>query len=80
MEIILLERVEKLGQIGDLVSVKPGYARNYLLPQKKALRATSNNRKHFESQKAVIEAENLERRKEAERVADSLDGLGVAMV
>lgn len=80
MNVILLERIEKLGQMGDEVRVKPGYARNYLLPQKKALRATDANRKQFETQKAVLEAENLKQRDEAERVAGSLDGLGVIMV
>ncbi len=80
MNVILLERIEKLGQMGDEVRVKPGYARNYLLPQKKALRATDANRKQFETQKAVLEAENLKQRDEAERVAKSLDGLGVIMV
>ncbi len=75
MQIILLERVEKLGQMGDVVRVKDGYARNYLLPQKKALRATEENRESFEKQKAQLEATNLDRRKEAEAVAEKLDGL-----
>lgn len=75
MQIILLERVEKLGQMGDVVRVKDGYARNYLLPQKKALRATEDNRAAFENQKAQLEATNLERRTEAEAVAEKLDGL-----
>ena len=66
MEVILLERIEKLGQMGDIVTVKPGFARNFLLPQKKALRATDENRGYFESQRAQLEAENLERRKDAE--------------
>ena len=69
MDVILLERVEKLGQIGDVVSVKAGFARNFLLPRKKALRATEKNRALFEQQRSHIEAENLERRKEAEAVA-----------
>ena len=75
MQIILLERVEKLGQMGDVVRVKDGYARNYLLPQKKALRATEDNMTSFEMQKAQLEATNLDRRTEAEAVAKKLDGL-----
>ncbi len=75
MQIILLERVEKLGQMGDVVRVKDGYARNYLLPQKKALRATQDNIASFDTQKAQLEATNLDRRKEAEAVAEKLDGL-----
>ena len=63
MNVILLERVLKLGQMGDVVRVKPGFARNYLLPQKKALRATKDNIAYFESQRKVLEAQNLERRK-----------------
>ena len=62
MDVILLERIEKLGQIGDVVKVKPGFARNYLLPQKKALRATDANRARFEQQRSQIEASNLKRR------------------
>lgn len=80
MEVILLERIEKLGQMGDVVNVKPGYARNYLLPQKKAMRATEENRAHFEGQRAQLEAVNLERRTEAEAVAAKLDGLTVMMI
>jgi large subunit ribosomal protein L9 len=79
MEIILLERVEKLGQMGQVVNVKPGYARNYLLPQKKALRATKANLSYFESQKVHLQAVNLERRKEAEHVAAKLGGLAVVI-
>jgi large subunit ribosomal protein L9 len=74
MEVILLQRIGKLGQMGDVVTVKDGYARNYLLPQKKALRATDNNRKHFEAQRAQLEATNLEQKKEAEAVAAKLAG------
>lgn len=74
MEVVLLERVEKLGQMGDVVSVKDGYARNYLLPQSKALRATKANMAHFETQRAQLEARNLEMKKEAEAVAEKLDG------
>ncbi len=75
MEVILLERIEKLGQMGDVVNVKPGYARNFLLPQNKALRATNANRAQFETQRSHLEAENLSRRGEAEQVAVKLDGL-----
>ena len=80
MQIILLERVEKLGQMGDLVNVKPGYARNYLLPQGKALRANKANLERFESEKAQREADNLTRRSEAETEAANMDGLAVSMV
>lgn len=74
MQIILLERVEKLGQMGDEVKVKDGFARNFLLPQKKALRATKANREFFSTQKAQLEANNLERKKDAEAVAGKLKG------
>jgi len=74
MNLILLERVPKLGQMGDVVKVKPGFARNYLLPKKKALRATKTNREFFEAQRAQLEARNLERKSEAEKVAKKLDG------
>ncbi len=74
MQIVLLERVEKLGQIGDVVNVKPGFARNFLLPRDKALRATKDNIAQFEAQRAQLEARNLERRGEAEAVAKKLDG------
>ena len=80
MNIILLERIERLGQIGDVVSVRPGYARNYLLPQRKAMRATKENLAVFESQRAQIEASNLERRKEAEAVAKKLEGFGIIVI
>lgn len=80
MQIILLERVEKLGQMGDLVNVKPGYARNYLLPQGKALRANKSNLERFESEKAQREADNLSRRGEAEAEATRMSGLAVSMV
>ena len=69
MNVILLERVPKLGKMGDVVKVKPGFPRNYLLPQKNALRATKHNITYFESQRKVLEAQNLERRGEAEAVA-----------
>ncbi len=73
MQVILLQRIGRLGQMGDIVNVKDGYARNFLLPQKKALRATDDNRKHFESQRAQLEANNLELKKEAEAVSEKLD-------
>ena len=80
MQVILLERIEKLGQMGDVVTVRPGYARNYLLPKKKALRATDENLKVFESQRTQLEADNLERRSEAESVAGKLDGLSIVLI
>ena len=80
MQIILLERVEKLGQMGDEVAVKPGYARNFLLPQGKAVRATKSNRESFESKRIELEARNLERKSEAERVANDLNGLSVVLI
>jgi len=80
MNVILLERIEKLGQMGDVVNVKPGYARNYLLPQRKALRATEANVEAFESQRAQLEAANLEQRTEAEAVAKKMDGLTVVLI
>lgn len=80
MEIILLERVENLGQMGDLVTVKPGYARNYLLPQGKALRATAENRARFDAERAQLEADNLARKGEAEAVAEKMEGLSVTLI
>ncbi|MCX7890290.1 MAG: 50S ribosomal protein L9 [Rhodobacteraceae bacterium] len=74
MQVILLERVAKLGQMGDVVKVKEGYARNFLLPQGKALRASEANLKAFEGRKAQLEAQNLETRREAEKIAARLDG------
>ena len=74
MQVVLLERVEKLGQIGDVVKVKDGFARNYLLPKKKALRATKANLAYFETQRAQLEARNLELKKEAEQVGAKLNG------
>ncbi len=74
MQVILLERVAKLGQMGEVVDVKPGYARNYLLPQGKALSASKANIEAFEGQKAQLEAQNLETKKEAEAMADKLNG------
>jgi large subunit ribosomal protein L9 len=80
MNLILLERVPKLGQMGDVVKVKPGFARNYLLPQKKALRATKDNIAYFESQRKVLEAQNLERRQEAEKVGAKMGNLKVVLI
>lgn len=74
MQVILLERVAKLGQMGEVVNVKDGYARNFLLPQGKALRASETNIKSFEARKAQLEARNLETKKEAEALAEKLDG------
>ena len=74
MQVILLERVEKLGQMGDEVRVKDGFARNFLLPKKKALRATKANREYFQTQKAKLEAHNLERKKDADAIAKKLNG------
>ncbi len=80
MEIILLERIEKLGGIGDVVSVKDGYARNYLLPNKKALRSNKANKKVFEPNRARIEAENAARRGEAEKGAETVNGTQVVLI
>lgn len=80
MDVILLERVEKLGGIGDVVSVKPGFARNYLLPRKKALRANEANRKVFEANRAQIEADNAARRVTAETDSKGIDGKSVTLI
>jgi len=80
MQVILLERVENLGQMGDVVNVKPGYARNFLLPRQKALRATEQNISFFDAQKKVLEAENLKKREEADKVAKKMEGLMVAII
>jgi large subunit ribosomal protein L9 len=80
VELILLQRVEKLGQMGELVKVKPGFARNFLLPQKKALRASKDNLAAFEVQRVQLEAQNLKRREEAERVAERVSGLSVVVI
>ena len=74
MEVILMERVPKLGQMGETVRVKDGYARNFLLPRGKALRATEANKARFEGQRAQLEARDLERRSEAEQLKDKVDG------
>jgi large subunit ribosomal protein L9 len=80
MEVILLERVAKLGQMGETVKVRPGYARNFLLSRGKALRATKANKEHFETQRAQLEARNLERRKEAEAVGEKLNGQSFSII
>jgi large subunit ribosomal protein L9 len=80
VELILLQRVEKLGQMGEIVKVKPGFARNYLLPQKKALRATAENRAYFEKQRVQLEAQNLRRKEEAERLAERVAGLSIVII
>ncbi|MEJ1979402.1 MAG: 50S ribosomal protein L9 [Acetobacteraceae bacterium] len=80
VELILLQRIEKLGQMGDIVRVKPGYARNFLLPQKMALRANKANREHFEGQRAQLEALNIKRREEAERLAERIGALSVVII
>ncbi|MDD2325226.1 MAG: 50S ribosomal protein L9 [Alphaproteobacteria bacterium] len=80
MEVILLERIERLGTMGQTVKVRPGYARNYLLPQKKALRATKENLELFDKQRAELEAKNAAKRVEAEKLAEKLDGLKVVII
>ncbi len=80
MKVILMERVEKLGQMGDVVKVKPGYARNYLLPQQKALRANKENLALFETQRTQLEADNLKLRDEAGAIAAKLEGLVVVLI
>tara|TARA_B100000674_G_scaffold457423_1_gene432862 strand:+ start:192 stop:875 length:684 start_codon:yes stop_codon:yes gene_type:complete len=80
MEIILLERIEKLGQMGDVVKVKDGFARNYLLPQKKALRASEDNLAYFEKEKVTLEANNLKQKQEAEVVLDKLDNFNLIII
>ena len=80
MEVILLEKIEKLGQLGDVVNVKTGYARNYLLPQKKALRSTKENLAYFESKKAELEAHNLKLRQDAEKQAEHIKGFAISLV
>ena len=80
MEVILLERVEKLGAIGDLVKVKDGFARNYLLPRKKALRANESNRKLFEANRAKIEEDNANRRTDAEKESKGVEGKAVKLI
>ena len=79
-EVILLQRVEHLGQMGDLVKVKPGYARNFLLPQGKAIRANAANRERFERERIQLEAQNVKRREEAERLSERMEGLSVVLI
>ncbi len=80
MQVILMERIEKLGQMGDEVNVKPGYARNFLLPKGKAVRANAANRQQFEQGRAQLEAENLKRKSEAEAVAAKMDEVSIILV
>jgi len=80
MEVILLERIDRLGQMGEVVNVKPGFARNFLFPQKKALRANKDNKALYESKKAELEANNDKRRGEAEKLAKTMDGLKLIIV
>ena len=80
MDIILLQRIEKLGTIGDVVTVKDGYARNFLLPQKKALRANEANKKVFEANRDRLEKENAERRTEAEKAGEKVDGVEIVLI
>ncbi len=80
MQVILLQRIGRLGQMGDVVNVKNGYARNFLLPQKKALRATEDNKKVFDGKRAQLEAANLEHKKEAEAIAAKLEGKGFVLI
>jgi large subunit ribosomal protein L9 len=80
MQVILLERIEKLGQMGDVVTVKAGYARNFLLPQKKAMRATNSNQAVFDQQRTQLEADNLQRRQEAESVSLKVDGINITII
>jgi large subunit ribosomal protein L9 len=80
MDVILLERVEKLGQMGDIVKVRPGYARNFLVPQGKALRATKQAKDAFERRRAQLEAQNLERKREAEAMKTRIEGRSVVLI
>lgn len=80
IDVILMQRVEKLGQMGQVVKVRPGYARNFLLPQGKAIRASKDNMARFETERAQLEAQNLKRRGEAERVAERVAGLTVVLI
>lgn len=80
MEVILLERIGRLGAMGDVVKVKDGFGRNFLLPQKKALRATENNKKVFEARRGEIEKDNASRRTEAEKIAKRIEGLSLSLV
>ena len=80
IQLILLERVEKLGQMGDVVTVRPGYARNFLIPQKKAMRATKSNIESFAGRKLQLEADNLKHKEEAQKIAGKLEGFSIIVV
>lgn len=80
MEVILLQRIEKLGQMGDVVKVRPGFARNFLFPKEKALRATKDNLAYFETQKVTLEAVNLKQKQEAEAVKESVQGKAIVVI
>ncbi|RVT95387.1 50S ribosomal protein L9 [Rhodovarius crocodyli] len=80
IELILMQRVDKLGQMGEVVKVKPGYARNFLLPSGKAIRASKDNLERFSAQRAQLEAQNIKRRDEAERLAERVENLGVVLI
>jgi large subunit ribosomal protein L9 len=80
VEVILLQRVDKLGQMGEVVKVKPGYARNFLLPSRRAIRASKENLARFETERTQLEAQNLRRREEAERVAERVHGIAVVII
>jgi len=80
IDLILMQRVDKLGQMGDRVTVKPGYARNFLLPQGRAVRANKSNMEKFEQNRAQLEAQNLKRREEAERVAERVENMSVIII
>ncbi|WP_372623279.1 50S ribosomal protein L9 [Falsiroseomonas sp.] len=80
IEVILMQRVEKLGQMGERVKVRPGFARNYLLPQGKAIRASKDNLERFERERVQLEAQNIKRREEAERIAERVFGLAVVII
>jgi large subunit ribosomal protein L9 len=79
-EVILLQRVEHLGQMGEVVKVRPGYARNFLLPQGKAIRANAGNLARFERERVQLEAQNIKRREEAERLSERMEGLAVVLI
>ena len=80
IELILMQRVDKLGQMGEVVRVKDGFGRNYLLPRGKALRSTNANKKRFEDQRIQLEARNLERKSEASAIAEKLDGISLEVI
>ena len=80
IELILMQRVDKLGQMGELVKVRPGYARNHLIPSGKAIRASKDNLARFEAERAQLEAQNIKRREEAERVAERVSGLSITII